>query len=103
MGIDKRSSPRTIYVVEVQFGDHDLYHRGRIADISPNGIFIDTMSPWPEGSRIFFRFRLPDTAQGRIVSGEGKVAWDQRQVGMGIQFTSISEEDLSWIQRCFPG
>jgi uncharacterized protein (TIGR02266 family) len=101
MGIEKRTNPRMNYIVEVQFGDKDLSHRGRIADISKAGIFIDTLSPWPVGALVHFCFQLPADYSGHLVTGQGKVAWMQTQVGMGVQFTTISEDDRERIQRCF--
>jgi hypothetical protein len=49
------------------------------------------MSPMPAGERLSLRFRMP--GQRREVEAEGRVAWSDRKVGMGIQFERVDAAD----------
>ena len=48
---------------------------------------IRTTNPLDVASVVRVRFRLPGTK--KEVDAEARVAWSDRRVGMGLQFTSI--------------
>lgn len=60
--------------------------------LGAGGLFIETESPLPPGSRLKMRFRLPGSPQTHEI--EGRVCWrktpqemGQHAPGMGIEFT----------------
>ncbi len=62
-------------------------HHRRRADAQSRvtaALAIRTTSPLEAGSKIRVRFRMPGAK--RDVDAEGRVAWSDRRVGMGIQF-----------------
>lgn len=56
-------------------------------NLSHGGIAIRTTSPLDSASTIKVRFRLPGSK--RDIDAEGRVAWSDRRVGMGIQFEKV--------------
>jgi uncharacterized protein (TIGR02266 family) len=56
-------------------------------NLSHGGIAIRTTSPLENGAKIKVRFRMPGGK--RDIDAEGKVAWSDRRVGMGIQFERV--------------
>jgi len=90
---EKRQGSRSLAVAEVSFDHKGMHFHGRINDLSPGGMYIDTLNPLPEGSDISFQFSLPGDASERLVSGEGRVVWMVHMQGMGIRFTSLPDDD----------
>ena len=93
MNSDKRQCSRSIAIAEVTFVHKGMHFQGRINDLSPGGLYIDTINPLPEDSSISFQFILPGDGSGIPVSGEGRVVWMVHMQGMGIRFTRLSNDD----------
>jgi uncharacterized protein (TIGR02266 family) len=78
-----------------------------VNDISPGGIFIQTESPLPKGTRVELRFgKLSDPPSNRQVFVEGKVVWNhksskdsKKRNGMGIEFTRVDIEGQLFIDN----
>jgi uncharacterized protein (TIGR02266 family) len=90
---EKRQGPRSIAFAEVAFDHKGMRFHGRINDLSPGGLYIDTINPLPEGSSISFQFSLPGAGSESPISGEGQVVWMAHMQGMGIRFTRLSDDD----------
>jgi hypothetical protein len=99
MGQEQRRHQRFPYIVETVYTGEGISFSGRITDLSASGIFIDTLNPAPEGSILQFSFCLPDDLQAIPIIGEGQVSWMQDMVGMGVQFTYLSETNRGRIAR----
>ena len=54
--------------------------------MSHGGVAVRTTNPLDVASVVRLRFRLPGK---KDVDAEARVAWSDRRVGMGLQFTSI--------------
>ena len=70
-------------------------------NISRGGLSIRTTSPLEEGTIVKLRFRLPSTKSD--IDCEGKVAWVDRRMGMGVRFTWLSEADQNAINDFVQG
>src|SRR5437016_5921952 len=81
---NRRGSPRVVLGIPIQYRFGNTIAAALTLNLSPGGIAIRTTSPPEAGSRIKVRFRLPGTK--RDVDAEGRVAWSDRRVGMGVQF-----------------
>jgi len=90
---EKRRGPRSFAFAEVAFDHKGMHFQGRINDLSPGGMYIDTINPLPEGSSISFQFSLPGDGSGTPISGEGRIVWMSHMQGMGVSFTRLSDED----------
>jgi hypothetical protein len=70
----------------------------RITDISERGLFVDSRSPLAEGAPVTFTFSL-STSGDKPITGEGRVVWRQEAVGMGIEFTGLSDDNRAKIRQ----
>jgi hypothetical protein len=66
-----------------------------IKDISMFGCFVETPTPFPEGTKL----RLRIQRGGANVSGLGRVAFSRPGIGMGIQFITIEPASLATLDK----
>ena len=84
---NRRSSPRVILGVPVQYRVGNSIAAALTLNLSRGGVAIRTTSPLENGVRIQVKFRLPGAA--RDVEASGHVVWSDRRVGMGVQFETV--------------
>ena len=96
MAEDRRKARRKTLLVEVYYEGAGTRAQTRISDISANGVFIETLSPLPDGSNIRLAFTPPG---GRRIEVEGIVTQSQPGIGMGVAFTRIKPEDARLIEQ----
>src|SRR5262245_54462035 len=84
---NRRSSPRVVLGIPIQYRFGNTIAAALTLNLSHGGIAIRTTSPLEAGSKIKVRFRMPGGK--RDIDAEGKVAWSDRRVGMGIQFERV--------------
>lgn len=84
---NRRGSPRVVLGIPIQYRFGNTIAAALTLNLSHGGIAIRTTSPLDSGSKIKVRFRLPGSK--RDVDAEGRVAWSDRRVGMGIQFETV--------------
>jgi uncharacterized protein (TIGR02266 family) len=84
---NRRSSPRVVLGIPVQYRFNNTIAAALTLNLSRGGIAIRTTSPLESGARVRVRFRMPGSK--REVDTEGRVAWSDRRVGMGVQFENV--------------
>ena len=84
---NRRSSPRVVLGIPIQYRFGNTIAAALTLNLSRGGIAIRTTGPLEGGSRIKVRFRMPGSK--RDLDAEGRVAWSDRRVGMGIQFETV--------------
>jgi uncharacterized protein (TIGR02266 family) len=84
---NRRSSPRMVLGIPVQYRFGNTIAAALTLNLSRGGVAIRTTSPLDAGTRLRVRFRLPGTSTD--VDAEGRVAWRDPRVGMGIQFETV--------------
>jgi uncharacterized protein (TIGR02266 family) len=84
---NRRSSPRVVLGIPIQYRFGNTIAAALTLNLSHGGIAIRTTSPLDAGAKIRVRFRMPGSK--RDVDAEGRVAWADRRVGMGIQFEKV--------------
>lgn len=84
---NRRSSPRVVLGIPIQYRFGNTIAAALTLNLSHGGIAIRTTSPLESGTRLKVRFRMPGSKID--VDAEGRVAWHDRRVGMGIQFESV--------------
>src|SRR5258705_2632180 len=94
---NRRSSPRVILGIPVQYRFGNTIAAALTLNLSHGGVAIRTTSPLDAGSKIRVRFRIPGTKGD--VNAEGRVAWSDRRVGMGIQFDTLDPADQTVIDN----
>src|SRR6185369_14791131 len=83
------------YLNEYRFGN--TIAAALTLNLGHGGLAIRTTSPLEASAKIRVRFRMPGTK--RDVDAEGRVAWSDRRVGMGIQFETVDPADQSVIDN----
>jgi len=84
---NRRGSPRVVLGIPIQYRFGNTIAAALTLNLSHGGIAIRTTSPLEGGSQIKVRFRMPGS--NRDIDAEGRVAWSDRRVGMGIQFEKV--------------
>jgi PilZ domain-containing protein len=95
--IEKRQHRRAKLVTQIRceaLGREEL-HVTR--DISVGGLFVSSNEPFPQDSEVsvFFHLRPSDPA----ISCQGKVVYSLKGLGMGVQFTDLSDADRLSLQK----
>jgi len=102
--IERRHGPRVGLEVDIGLHSETNFFAGFSGDVSKGGMFVATYAPLPVGTRLELSFVLPG---GYQVITEGQVTWVRDPVdrqkesspGMGVRFTSLSNEDRVMIER----
>jgi uncharacterized protein (TIGR02266 family) len=94
---NRRNSPRVVLGIPCQYRFGNTIAAALTLNLSHGGIAIRTTSPLESGSRIKVRFRMPGSK--RDVDAEGRVAWSDRRVGMGIQFDNVDPANQTIIDN----
>ena len=84
---NRRSSPRVVLGMSVQYRFGNTIAAALALNLGHGGIAIRTTSPLEAAAKIKVRFRLPGSKGD--VDAEGRVAWSDRRVGMGVQFDKV--------------
>jgi uncharacterized protein (TIGR02266 family) len=98
---NRRSSPRAVLGIPVAYRFGNTIAAALTLNVSRGGLAIRTTSPLERGTSIKLRFRMPSSKSD--IDCEGKVAWVDRRVGMGVSFTSISDADQKTISDFVQG
>jgi uncharacterized protein (TIGR02266 family) len=94
---NRRSSPRVILGIPIQYRFNNTIAAALTLNLGHGGVAIRTTSPLEAGTRLSLRFRMPGTKSD--IEAEGRVAWSDRRVGMGIQFEAVSPDHQAVIDR----
>lgn len=94
-----RSEPRISLAFRVRYNSPEgLRFESRAGGIGGGGLFIESQTPLPVGTRLAMDFSLPEKSE-EWVPAKGTVAWvcpkaDQYTFspGMGVRFTEITED-----------
>jgi uncharacterized protein (TIGR02266 family) len=94
---NRRSSPRVVLGIPIQYRFGNTIAAALTLNLSRGGIAIRTTSPLDGGMKIKVRFRMPGSK--RDIDAEGRVAWSDRRVGMGIQFEKVDPANQTIIDN----
>lgn len=84
---NRRGSPRVVLAIPVQYRFGNTIAAALTLNLSHGGIAVRTTNPLGAGTKIKVRFRMPGSK--RDIDAEGRVAWSDRRVGMGVQFEMV--------------
>jgi two-component system chemotaxis response regulator CheY len=87
---NRRTSPRVVVGLSVTYRVANSIAVAVTLNVSRGGLAIRTTSPLERASAVKVRFRLPGAP--RDVDAEAIVAWSDRRIGMGLQFTRIDAD-----------
>lgn len=95
---EKRRHKRIAVVKEIEV---DGSRGRRVTDLSVDGMYIDTFTPFAVGSIVELKFRLddPDDAVIGAITARAKVLYAQEGLGIGVQFVDIRSADRMRIKQ----
>lgn len=92
---ERRKFKRVPFLCEVECeGGATNRMNTRINDLSETGLFVDSMTCYPVGSRLKLRFKIKDVE----INAAGEVRYCLQNVGMGIMFLDLEPEHLELIR-----
>src|SRR5471032_54423 len=94
---NRRSSPRVVLGIPIQYRFGNTIAAALTLNLSRGGIAIRTTSPLEGGVKIKVRFRMPGSK--RDIDAEGRIAWADRRVGMGVQFEKVDPANQTIIDQ----
>jgi uncharacterized protein (TIGR02266 family) len=94
---NRRGSPRVVLGIPIQYRYGNTIAAALTLNLSHGGIAIRSTSPLEQGAKIKVRFRMPGSK--RDIDAEGRVAWSDRRVGMGIQFEQVDPANQTIIDN----
>jgi uncharacterized protein (TIGR02266 family) len=94
---NRRGSPRVVLGIPIQYRFGNTIAAALTLNLSRGGIAIRTTSPLDGGLKIKVRFRMPGSK--RDIDAEGRIAWSDRRVGMGIQFEKVEPANQAVIDN----
>src|SRR5436190_23424655 len=94
---NRRQSPRVVLGIPIQYRFGNTIAAALTLNLSRGGIAIRTTSPLEAASKLRVRFRMPGSK--RDIDADGRVAWSDRRVGMGLQFERVDPAHQSLIDN----
>src|SRR5262245_53596183 len=94
---NRRGGPRVVLGIPIQYRFGNTIAAALTLNLSRGGIAIRTTSPLENGARIRVRFRMPGAKKD--IDAEGRVAWSDRRVGMGVQFEKVDPANQTLIDQ----
>jgi uncharacterized protein (TIGR02266 family) len=88
---NRRASMRVALGIPVSYRSGQTIAGALTLNIGKGGLAIRTMSPLAPDTEVHVKFRLP--GGGTEIAVDGRVAWSDRKVGMGIQFGRMDPDD----------
>lgn len=95
MSEESRDHVRVRKALEFEYQADGQPIRARIEDLSEGGAFVDTRTPQAVGDELRFKLTLPGADP---ITGKALVRWQQVNVGMGIEFFGLSDEEREAIK-----
>ena len=94
---NRRASRRVSIALPISYRAGQTIAGARTRDLGKGGVGIQTMEPLPAGTPIQVSFTLPAAPpEASVFTGEiaafGRVVWNNRRIGMGIQFERLPAE-----------
>jgi uncharacterized protein (TIGR02266 family) len=94
---NRRSSTRVVLGIPIQYRFGNTIAAALTLNLSSGGISIRTTNPLHNATPVKVRFRLPGSKLD--INADGRVAWSDRRVGMGILFEKVDPASQTLIDN----
>lgn len=92
---ERRIQKRYPFIQEIQIVGFGMR---RCSDLSIGGIYLETLSVFPEGTLLDLRFKL-DNSDPEYIEVQARVTFVHPGMGVGLLFTKLSPQDNEKIQK----
>jgi len=93
--VNRRSGPRVVLSIPIAYRVGNSIAAAVTLNISRGGIGVRTTSPLEKGVAVKVRFRMPMGKKDLDV--ESRVAWSDKRIGMGLEFSGLAPDDQAAI------
>lgn len=94
---NRRSSPRVVLGISISYRIANTIAAAVSLNISHGGLAVRNTSPPAVGTELKIRFRLPGGS--KEIEGDARVAWSDRRLGFGLQFTRLDDADQTAVDE----
>jgi hypothetical protein len=96
-GKERRNNPRYPFTATCDATEPKSHAKiiGRTSDLGHGGCYIDTIGPFPPGTTLVVRINR----ENETLTMEGKVAFAQPGMGMGLSFTKVEPDQQLVLDR----
>jgi len=98
---NRRSSPRVVLSIPVAYRFGNTIAGAVTLNIGRGGLAIRTTSPLELGTAVKVRFRLPGGR--KEIETPARIAWIDRRIGMGLDFTDLDDADRDSLDEFIRG
>jgi uncharacterized protein (TIGR02266 family) len=95
MNDERRQDVRVPLLIEVSWEAKAGNYEARTSDLSTGGCFVDTIAQVTLGEEVHFKLQLPG---GNWMELQGQVTYAYPNVGFGVRFINLSEEDKKTLE-----
>jgi Ribonuclease G/E len=97
MAVERRRSPRYPFIAAVEVVElaSGTKLSARTSDLSIGGCFLDMLNPTPQGTEV----RVRIFHEGTTFTALGRVVFLLPNMGMGVTFTSIDQDQQAILQK----
>jgi hypothetical protein len=97
MDSERRRSPRYPFIAEAEAIEisSDTKLVAKTSDLSLGGCFLDMLNPTPQGTEV----RVRISHEGATFTALGRVAFILPNMGMGVSFTRIEQDQQAILQK----
>jgi uncharacterized protein (TIGR02266 family) len=92
---NRRAGPRVVLGIPIAYRFANTIAAAVTLNISRGGVAVRTTNPLETGIAVKTRFRMPMSRKD--IEVQSKVAWSDKRVGMGLEFSGLSDEDRNAI------
>ena len=98
MESERRRAPRYPFIADAAVVEisSDTKLVAKTSDLSIGGCFLDMLSPTPQGTKV--RVRISN--EGTTFAALGRVVFVLPNMGMGVTFTSVEQNEQAILQKC---
>jgi uncharacterized protein (TIGR02266 family) len=96
MSDERRKDKRIPLLIDVSWEGKAGKYEARTSDLSTGGCFVDTIATASIGEQIHFKLQIPD---GNWMELDGEVTYVYPNVGFGLRFIKLSEEDQQKLEK----
>ena len=97
MDSERRRAPRYPFIADAAVIEisSDTKLAAKTGDLSVGGCFLDMLNPTPQATQV----RVRISHEGATFTALGKVAFILPNMGMGVTFTSIEQDQQAILQK----
>jgi hypothetical protein len=88
---ERKRSPRVIAFLTVDLSEGKTHYVVDTENVSDTGLCLCPKKMFPVGTQLHMVFGQPPEL--RLITAHGIVRWFEGEKGVGVEFTSISEDD----------